>query len=210
MSETTELTTRTGHSSPKTQAGQHREEMLISTAARSFYERGYDATTLQIVADELGLLKGSLYYYIRSKDDLLYAVIMRQHRSAMALIERCKALDASPRERLLEFVGDYARSLDEDHVFVSVYLREINRLGGERRQTIVEERRAYVQWVVDVLREGQAAGEFRADLDPEIAAQGILGMLNSAYRWYRPSGPRTAAEIVGEFVKLLLDGVTTA
>lgn len=208
MTETTsELTARTDTGSPKTQAGQQREEMLLATAARSFYERGFDATTLQIVADQLGLLKGSLYYYIRSKDDLLYAVIMRQHRVAMGLVERCRALDVPPRERLLTFIRDYARSLDEDHVTVSVYLREINRLAPERRKVVVEERRGYVQWVVDVLREGQATGDFRADMDPWITAQGILGMLNSAYRWYRPSGPKSAGEIIEEFANLIFGGI---
>ena len=191
----------------RTRAGQSREQQLIRVAAKMFFERGYDATTLQDVADELGLLKGSLYYYIKSKDDLLYAVIDRQHREAMALIERCSKLDLPPEERLRELIRSYASSLENDRIFVSVYLRELNRLSPERRKVLALERKKYAQWVVDTLKECQKRGTLRRDFDPEIVTQGILGMLNTAYRWYRPSGAHTPEEIIGELLGLIFRGL---
>jgi AcrR family transcriptional regulator len=191
----------------KTRAGKDREEQLIRVAAKMFYDRGYDGTTLQDVANELGLLKGSLYYYIESKDDLLYAVVARQHRSAMALVEECGALDAPPEERLRAFIRGYARSLDRDHIFVSVYLREMERLSPERRKLIVDERRDYVQWVVDLLDECKATGVFRQDFDSEIVMRGILGMLNTAYRWFNPRGKHSSEKIIDEFAQLIFHGL---
>jgi AcrR family transcriptional regulator len=191
----------------KTRVGRDREEQLITVAARMFYDRGYDATTLQDVAEELGLLKGSLYYYIKSKDDLLYEVILRQLRSAMALLDECEAADGPPEERFARFIRGYVRSLDEDHIYVSVFLRELNRLSPERRKVVVDERKRYVDWVVGVVAEGQQTGAFRDDLDPTIACQLILGMLNSTYRWYRPAAGRPASVIIEELLKLVTGGI---
>jgi AcrR family transcriptional regulator len=180
---------------------------MIEVAARMFHERGYDASSLQDIADELGILKGSLYHYIGSKDDLLWTIILRQHEAALALADRCRQLEGTPTERLTAFVKGYADSLKNDRVFVSIYLHEINRLSKERRKFIVSERQAYTQFVVDLLAAGQETGEFRADLDPELSANVMLGLLNSAYRWYKPASRISPTRVVGECLAMILHGV---
>ncbi|MET0931023.1 MAG: TetR/AcrR family transcriptional regulator [Aeromicrobium sp.] len=184
-----------------------RELRLIEVAADMFHRRGYDATTLQGIADELGLLKGSVYHYIDSKDDLLWVVILREHNSMMSLVAECRAAEGTARDRLTMLVRGYSRSLREDRLFVSVYLRDVNRLSPERRERIVTERDGYLTFVAELLEEGRATGVFRPDLDPTIASQGLVGMLNSMYRWYRPEGDTPPEEIVEEILRLIVDGV---
>jgi len=193
----------------KPRAGNDQEQRMINAAAQMFYEKGYDATSIQDVADKLGLLKGSLYHYIKSKDDLLWAIILRQHQSALALAERCRTLSGTPRERLTAFIEGYVGSLDKEHVFVSVYLHDINRLSADRRRTVTHEREAYTGFVVDVLSEGRETGEFRADLDPVLSANAILGMLNSTYRWYRPGTKFSSKAIIAECLAIILHGVAS-
>jgi AcrR family transcriptional regulator len=188
-------------------AGNDQEQRMINAAAQMFYERGYDATSIQEVADELGLLKGSLYHYINSKDDLLWAIIVRQHQSALALAERSRLLDGTPRDKLKAFVLGYAESLEKEHVFVSVYIHDINRLSADRRKTIIREREAYTGFVVDVLTEGREQGQFRDDLDPQLSANAILGMLNSTYRWYKPGARLSSKAIINECLAIILHGV---
>lgn len=192
----------------RTQLGNEQQERLIAVATKMFHDQGYDATSLQEIAETLGLLKGSLYNYIGSKDDLLWEVILRQHKATMALVERCRAMvDASPTERLRAFARGYAPSLKNERISVAVYQRELVRLSDARRKTILQEREAYVTFLQDLLDEGIASGDFRADLDSELACQGILGMLNSSYRWYRPRRDLTPERAVEGLLDLVLRGV---
>jgi TetR/AcrR family transcriptional regulator, cholesterol catabolism regulator len=191
----------------RTRPGKAQQERLIQVAARMFHERGYDATSLQDIAEELGLLKGSLYHYIASKDDLLWAVILRQHQSSMALVAACREIQGTPQERLNEFVRGYASSLRNERDLVSVYLREIGRLSETRRTMILNEREQYVAFVRDLLDEGAATGQFRKDMDTALVAQGILGMLNSTYRWYRPRSKVSPTRVTTELLDLILRGI---
>jgi AcrR family transcriptional regulator len=191
----------------RTRPGKAQQERLIKVAARMFHERGYDATSLQDIAEELGLLKGSLYHYIASKDDLLWAVIFQQHQSSMALAQRCREMPGTPMERLQEFVRGYAASLRNERDSVSVYLREIGRLSKARRTVILDEREQYVTFVRELLDEGVAAGEFRQGMDTALVAQGVLGMLNSTYRWYRPRSKVSPTKVTNELLEFVLRGV---
>ncbi|WP_127128942.1 TetR/AcrR family transcriptional regulator [Georgenia sp. SYP-B2076] len=216
----TQRKTRTRHkalSTLATDGGQQevearsdREQALVDVAVRQFRSRGYDATSLQEIADELGLLKGSLYHYINSKDDLLWAVILRQHQSILDLVATCKAIDGPADVRLAALVRGYARSLRDDRDFVSVYLRDVNRLSPERRERIITERDRYMTYVVGLLTEGRDGGVFRSDLDPDLSAQGVIGMLNSVYQWYRPEGPATPEQIIEEMLRLIIGGISAA
>ena len=191
----------------RTRPGKAQQERLIKVAARMFHERGYDATSLQDIAEELGLLKGSLYHYIASKDDLLWAVIFKQHQSSMALAQRCREMRGTPTERLQEFVRGYAVSLRNERDSVSVYLREIGRLSKARRTIILDEREQYVTFVRELLDEGVATGEFRQGMDTALVAQGVLGMLNSTYRWYRPRSKVSPTKVTNELLEFVLRGV---
>lgn len=191
----------------RTRPGMAQQERLIQVAARMFHERGYDATSLQDIAEELGLLKGSLYHYIATKEDLLWAVILKQHQASMALAERCREMQGTPMERLDEFVRGYAASLRNERDSVSVYLREIGRLSKARRKIILDEREEYVAFVRELLDEGVAAGQFRKDMDSALVAQGVLGMLNSTYRWYRPRAKATPTRVTSELLELIVRGI---
>src|SRR5690606_20295851 len=61
---------------------------LVKVATQVFYEKGYEAASLQDIADRLGMLKGSLYYYIQTKEDLLYEVINGVHQGGLRNLKR--------------------------------------------------------------------------------------------------------------------------
>jgi TetR/AcrR family transcriptional regulator, cholesterol catabolism regulator len=186
-------------SGARTSIGRDREEQLIEVAARIFHEQGYEAASLQEIADEVGLLKGSLYYYIKTKEDLLWAIVMRPHVAAMALVDECSKMDAPPTERLRWFVASYASMLAKDKIFVTVYLSELDRLSPERLTIIRRERDRFITFMVDLIEEGQRAGVFRTGGNSEVLALAILGMLNASVRWYgarRPHSPETVIESI--------------
>jgi TetR/AcrR family transcriptional regulator, cholesterol catabolism regulator len=194
-------------SAGRTSIGRDREEQLIEVAARMFHEQGYEATSLQEMADELGLLKGSLYYYIKTKEDLLWAIIMRPHAAALALVEECSQMEAPPAERLSWFISAYAHLLAKDKIFVTVYLNELDRLSPARLRTIRRERDSFITFVIDLIEEGRRSGAFRQGGSAEIMALAILGMLNSSVRWYSARHPRSPEVVIDSILLLVSSGI---
>src|SRR3954451_11837461 len=86
----------------------HRERQIIDAATRIFQERGYDATTIQAIADDVGILKGSLYYYIETKEDLLFRISEEVHMGLAANLDTAEA-EGDPLERLRTFIASHVR-----------------------------------------------------------------------------------------------------
>jgi TetR/AcrR family transcriptional regulator, cholesterol catabolism regulator len=191
----------------RTSIGRDREEQLIEVAARIFHEQGYEAASLQDIADEVGLLKGSLYYYIKTKEDLLWVIIMRPHAAALALVEECTKMEAGPAERLDWFVKAYASLLSKDRIFVSVYLRELDRLSPARLKIIGRERDRFITFMVDLIEEGQRAGVFRTGGSAEVLALAILGMLNASAGWYGARRPHSVETVIESILLIVSSGV---
>ena len=194
-------------SAGRTSIGRDREEQLIEVAAKMFHEQGYEATSLQEIADDLGLLKGSLYYYIKTKEDLLWAIIMRPHGAALALVEECRQMEALPGERLKWFISSYAHLLAKDKIFVTVYLNEFGRLSPARLKTIKRERDSFITFVIGLIEEGQQSGAFRGGGSAEILALAILGMLNSSVSWYSARHPRSPEAVIDSILLLVFEGI---
>jgi TetR/AcrR family transcriptional regulator, cholesterol catabolism regulator len=186
-----------------------RREQVLETAARMFFERGYAATTTGDIGAELGLLKGSIYYYISTKEDLLYEIVQRYHEDTRSYFERILASDAAPLDKIRELITTETAHTASNLTRSSLFYTEWRSLSSERQQTIIAERARHEQAVLQWIREAQEAGTVRGDLDPKIATYAIFGLVNSAYRWFRPDGPRSADEIGREFCELVVGGLET-
>jgi len=184
-----------------------RREQVLTTAARMFFERGYAATTTQDIGSALGLLKGSIYYYISSKEELLYEIIEQYHDDTRIYFERILASDARPLDKLSELItvetAHTARNLTKSSLFYT----EWRSLSPERQRPILVERARHENAVEQWIRAAQSTGDIRADADPKIVTLAIFGMVNSVYRWFRPDGRRSAEEIGREFSDLVINGL---
>ena len=179
-----------------------RKQEIIDAAAAIFHEKGFAATSIQDVAEAVDILKGSLYYYIKSKDDLLFSVIQEVHEGGLRNLERGKDEDGSALERIRGFVSRHAAYNAANLVKMTVFFHDFRALSDERRDEIVEERDLYDQHLRGLINDGKTEGSIRADVDPKIAAFWILGGMNWMYQWYRPEGPRPLDEIASEFADL--------
>lgn len=186
---------------------QTRRAQVLEVAARMFHERGYQTTTTQEIGAELGLLKGSIYYYISSKEDLLFELIEQYHDETRGYFERIVDSDQPPvakiRELIVTSTVHTARHISRSSLFYT----EWRSLSEDRQQQILGERHrhedALVAWIVQAQRDG----EIRPDADPKLTALAVFGMVNSVYRWFRPEGPRTAEEVAEEFCALAVNGL---
>jgi AcrR family transcriptional regulator len=184
-----------------------RREEMVAVAARLFSERGYHGTSMADVAGVLGLLRGSLYAHIGSKEELLYDVV---ERGAQRFLERgagALGLDAPAPERLRAFLAGHIETAIEQLEAGTVFLNEWRYLSDAPRSDIKSKRDRYEDMVRTILSEGIARGEFRADLDVPLAARLVLSAGNWIYAWYREGGEMTPREVGAGFADMLVRGL---
>jgi len=174
-----------------------REGEILSAAARIFREKGYHGTSVQDIAEAVGLLKGSLYHYIRSKEQLLARLFEGSLGDTIAELETIAARDASPRARLRDMVRVYVMSVTANLDAVGIYLREWRSLPAPELARVRARRRAMRRLFEDVITEGIRRHELSVS-DAKIAALAIIGMCNWTYEWYRPRGRLTPTALADE------------
>jgi len=183
---------------------------LLKVAAKIFARKGYDATSLQDIAEELGILKGSLYYYIKTKDDLLCHLLSSAHKQGLQNIESIAAGPGNAIERLAAMIRRHVQYVCTDRDRTAVYLHERKRLSPEQRAQHLGDEHAYRHYFQAVLADGQAEGLVRQDIDIKLTALCLLSSLNSTYQWYKPSGEFAAVAVGETFVTGWLGGILTA
>lgn len=180
-----------------------REGEILEVATRLFYEKGYSETSIQDIANRLGILKGSLYHYIQSKEDLLVAVIDLFHERARENLDRVAALDATPLEKIGEFVKGYVLYTANNLPAAGVYYRDFHLLTGPKRKRVVAKRDLYDAFLRELLEDGIKHEQICPDTSVKVAALGILGLMNSLYQWYTPEGEQDAEGIAEEYAALI-------
>jgi TetR/AcrR family transcriptional regulator, cholesterol catabolism regulator len=184
-----------------------REDQVRAAALRLFKEKGYHATSMRDIATAVGINKGSLYSYIHSKEDLLIPVFERAMGVLLEQIEQITA-DGSltPTERLKRAIHAHVLAVANNLDVLTVYLSEWRQLATESLATNRSQRERYAELFHQILRDGVAAGEFRA-MDTRIVMLGMIGMSNYLFRWYRPDGRLTPTQVADELIELVMQGV---
>ena len=181
-----------------------RRDDLTREAARLFAERGFHGTSMDALAQALGVQKGSLYSLIGSKQELLFETMKEGARAFHA------ALDAVPEDHpaverirmaLRAHLGVVASQLE----VATVFTREWRYLDDDYRSEILAERRRYEARFRALFGEGVEEGELRVDLDAGAAALLALSAANWAYTWLRPGGDTD--ELADRFTTILVDGI---
>jgi AcrR family transcriptional regulator len=186
-----------------------RTKEIIAAAAKLFKEKGYHATTIQDVADDVGMLKGSLYYHIKSKEELLYLVTQEPIRE---LIERQKKLmesRLSPQQKIVNFIRSHLQAFDENYPHMFVFLQEKASLAGPVQAEVAGIDFRYETLLEAILQEGMERGIFRQELDLKMMAFSVLGMCNWMFKWYSKGGRLSIDAIAHNMAEIVLNGLTT-
>lgn len=177
---------------------------VVDAAARVFQQRGYHATRLEDIAEELGMHKGSLYNYIDSKEDLLLAVVAPPAARLLATLDELDHSDLPPSEKIRSVARSHAQVVEEFFPYVAVYVHEI---AGQRHSDEWSEKdRRYVRFLVDVIEDGLRDGSFADGVHPGISAASLIGSLNWMTRWYRHGGELSAVEVADRIADAFLAG----
>src|SRR5712691_10633985 len=183
---------------------------IITAAAKVFQTKGYHAASVQDIADEVGILKGSLYHHFDSKEELLYLIVKEPIASLYETVSEIVASESAAAEKLRRAITAHLEAFHRHHPHLFVYLRETEDLKRRFRATTQLSPKQYERFWQQILREGMNTGEFRADLDVQVVSYGLLGMLNWLYKWYDPRGRLSVREVAHQFSALALAGLTGA
>jgi AcrR family transcriptional regulator len=182
-----------------------RRKEILHAALRTFRAKGYHGTTLDDIADQLGVRKTALYHYFPDKEAILYAC----HRESLAelsrILEEAQALD-SATARIAFVIREHVRVMI-DTLEGSPLAFEVTALTAGRQRGVIAARDRYEHGLRKIIEEGIADGEFRR-VDAKIAVFAILGAINWIARWYRPEGALRAPELGGQFADHLVGGLT--
>jgi AcrR family transcriptional regulator len=180
---------------------------IVSAAAKVFRTKGYHAATVRDIADEVGLLKGSLYHHFDSKEELLYLVVKEPIAQMYRTMAEIAGADARATDKLRRAISAHLEAFDRHYPHLFVYLRERESVKRRFREMIGFSPKDYERCWQQILREGIDNGEFRADLDIQVASYGLLGMLNWLYKWYDPQGRLSVHQVAEQFITLALVGL---
>jgi AcrR family transcriptional regulator len=179
---------------------------ILDSAAKFFYSKGYHATSIEDVARDVGMLKGSLYYYIKSKEDLLYELLLGVMEQGHSAVEKSLEGLTDPVERLEKGIEQNIEHIIRQQVRVGLFLHEFDSLSGRRKQRVQEVIKDYQKIFVSIIKQGQASGAFVGG-DPDLMVNGMLGMCNWIYRWYHPETSPKLDTVKKTFVAMITGGI---
>ncbi|MGD2155127.1 MAG: TetR/AcrR family transcriptional regulator, partial [Gemmatimonadales bacterium] len=179
-----------------------RRAEILHAALRAFSENGYHTTTLDDIAERLGVRKTALYHYFPDKESILYECHRESLGEIARMIEEAEASYERASEKLAYLIREHVRVMTET-LEGSPLAFEVPALSPERRAEIIAARDRYERVLRDLVLEGTRDGEFQ-EVDPKIAVFAILGAINWIARWYRPEGAIDADELGSEFADYLV------
>jgi len=185
-----------------------RSAEIHQAAIRVFYRKGFHATRIQDIADELGMQKGSLYHYISSKEDLIKGLVAGALEGMIEEMTSLLATGHPARQKLAMAIEAHLRRTLEDREIWGILEREdlelLNRNSPADVRVLVNQFESLWDRVV---AEGVASGEFDPNLDQRVAVQAVLALCTGILRWFNPDGRLPLQEVARLYAEFALRGI---
>jgi TetR/AcrR family transcriptional regulator, cholesterol catabolism regulator len=191
----------------KRQVKSSTREVIADVAVKLFGEHGYTGTTMRDIAEAVGVLPGSLYAHIDSKETLLLEIVSDGIARFLAIEQSLAASVDSPEVRLRKAIRAHVDVVAEDPQRSLVVFHQWRFLSEPNRASAIAMRRRYANAYVKIIDDGKAAGEFSPRLDTRIAVFSVLGALNWIPEWYSDKGAQTPGEIAEKMAGALICGL---
>jgi AcrR family transcriptional regulator len=182
-------------------------ESLLAVAVKVFNERGYEATSMEDLSRKLGITKSAIYYHVPSKDELLRLALDRALNGLSEVANESRARTGPAIDRLEFLVRESIAVLVDRLPFVTLLLRVRGNTKVER--DALTRRREFDQVVADLVKQAEAEGDVRPDIDPAVTARLLFGTVNSLIEWYRPRGGLGSAELADAVCAMAFSGLRT-
>jgi AcrR family transcriptional regulator len=183
-------------------------EEVYAKAAKLFKENGFPNTSVNQIAQELGIQKGSLYYYITDKETLLFDILNRTMDDMLELVGDLPSHDLSPDDKLKHVIQAHVVNAVKYLNEFSALLHDTKYLPPDQRKIILGKRKRYEEIFIQIIKEGISQKIF-INYDKKMVAFMILGSCNWLYQWFSPKGSMSSNRIAEIFSNVLLGGLLT-
>ena len=185
----------------------NRDAEMMRAALQLFAQKGYAAASMQDLAVAIGVLKGSVYHYIGSKEDLLFRIFQDAHLESEALMQEVTALIAEPKERLRIYLHRSLLVSLNNLERTSLYFRDWRQLTGERRETLVRHRAEYDHFLWRLIKAVYESEGIEDHIDIKHVSSFVIGGVNWVANWFRPAGPDLAESIAKDYTMLAMAAI---
>jgi AcrR family transcriptional regulator len=184
-----------------------RWQQILEVSTKLFQEKGFIGTSMQDVSDAVGLLKGSLYYYIQTKEDLLFEILKGLHIDGEEIIAAVEFGTSDPLKQLRIYLKKAAIFASNNAERLAIFHRDFDKIPEEKRSEIIMEREMYTRTVLKLIEEAKARGLTPPALDVGVAARLISAAISSTHAWLRPHGRLSLDVAAEEISRILVEGL---
>ena len=179
---------------------------VYRTAAQIILRKGYDATSINDIANALGMTKAGLYHYINGKKELLFDIMNFGLDELDEEVATPARSIADPSARLRFIIASHAQLVTRGQGAITILVDEITALTPAQNRMITRRKREYFDRLRDVLNELKSKGKLH-DVDTTAATFSLLGMINWLSRWFRQDGALTQEQVAEQIAKIALNGL---
>jgi|SRR6185369_1158981 len=185
-----------------------RKEEIVLRATELFHRQGFISTSVEDIANAVGIQREGIYYYFKDKSEILYAVIKPTGDALLRGLKRIVTLSLPAAERLHLAVQNHMDQFAANHrqmeiIFRAVYAKE----RGNRSAPLARTWSAYGDLWAKLIQEGIDAGEFAATLNSMLVSRAMLGSCNTFSTWYDPNGEITLQDFTRTYFSLFAYGL---
>jgi AcrR family transcriptional regulator len=199
---------RRGKGSPA--LASERREHLVRLAAELFAEKGFQATTVRNIADEAGILSGSLYHHFDSKESIVDEILSGFFEDVMSAYRGVVDEGKDPRETIAGLVRIAFGTLEPHRAAITVMQNDWNYLKDMERFAYLTQAEDEVEKIwVSTIKQGQEEGLFRSDIDAKLTYRMIRDTVWVAVRWFKPGGRLNPQGLAEHSLKVMFDGINT-
>jgi AcrR family transcriptional regulator len=178
---------------------------ILRSAASAFRRRGYHGASMEQIADALQMTKGSLYYYFRNKEEILYFCHDYSLDILLRLLDEVESQASPPEERLRRLIVAFVHTILDELQGTALTL-DLQALQAPLLRKVVAKRDRFDRGIRSILQDGMERGSF-APGDPKLLSFAILGAVNWITRWFDPQGAASSRQIGEAFADYLIAGL---
>lgn len=188
-------------------AAELKRTRILDAASTLFHELGYRGTSVDAIAERLGVTKPFVYAYFKGKAEILAGVCGRTTAFAASAAETHADQSGPVRPRLAAMVRELTLRIIEGRVYLAVYFREEMHLPADAYRALSSNRRRFDRALSRLLKQGVESGELDIP-HVSVVTQAITGMTTWLFNWYRADGPLSPEQMADEMARLVLAMVT--
>ena len=184
----------------KTEVQEFKRRRILEESRELFFALGYEATTLDAIAEGLNVTKPFIYSYFKNKSEILRAICEIGIRRSLHSLDEALATSLAPRDKLRMIVESTVSIIIKNQKYIVVYEREEKNLQPKDSKLLMALRKEFGVRLATLLEAGAASGDFDVD-DPLLTAVTIGGMVTWVASWYRPLGRWSQTDVTMHMIR---------